>query len=358
MPTIYQVKGGFRADVRRAGHRRLTRVFGSKAEAVRWARSIEHAIDTREHTDQRALTGLTLADLIDMWLEELQDVPKNKRNALLLVRDRLGSEKIENLTDLSFVRFVRARGVSPVTWGVELSYMASLWRYAQRVWKLPLKGNPALEARETLSMLGESGRSQQRTRRPTPGELDALKDHFRQKKRQSIPMWDIIDFAVATAMRLGEIARIRWAHLDGPSVIIEDRKHPSEKQGNHQRVPLLPEALQIIERQTSPKDGAIFPYQAHSIGTVFSRATDDLGIPDLRFHDLRHEGISRLFEAGFTVPEVALFSGHRSWSMLARYTHLKPKDVARKFSGPSPVASSPATSDATPAAPHGPSPAQ
>jgi integrase len=356
MPTIYPVKGGFRADVRRTGHRRLTRVFGSKAEAVRWARSIEHAMDSREHSDQRALTGVTVADLIDLWLEELTDVPRAKRSALKIMRENLGSERIATMTDTVFVRYVRDRGVAPVTWGVELSYMASLWRYAQRVWKLPLKGNPALEAREMLRMIGESGRSQQRMRRPTPGELDALKDHFRQKKRQSIPMTDLIDFAVASAMRAGEITRIRWAHLDGPSVLIEARKHPTEKESNDQRVPLLPEALKIIERQTSPKAGAIFPYKSHSIGTMFSRAVTDLGIPDLRFHDLRHEGISRLFEAGFTVPEVALFSGHRSWAMLARYTHLKPEEVARKFSQPNPVASAPTTSDATPAEPHGPSP--
>jgi integrase len=186
--------------------------------------------------------------------------------------------------------------------------------------------------------------------------LDALKEHFRQKARQRIPMPDIIDFAVVTAMRAGEITRIRWDHLDGPSILIEDRKHPTEKDGNDQRVPLLPAALQIIERQTSPRTGPIFPFREHSVGTVFARATEALGIPDLRFHDLRHEGISRLFEAGYSLPEVALFSGHRSWTMLARYTHLNPREVARKFSQPNPVASAPTTSDATPAEPHGPSP--
>jgi Phage integrase family len=48
-----------------------------------------------------------------------------------------------------------------------------------------------------------------------------------------------------------------------------------------------------------------------------------LGIDDLHFHDLRHEGVSRLFEIGRNIPQVAAVSGHRSWSSLKRYTHLR-----------------------------------
>jgi len=48
-----------------------------------------------------------------------------------------------------------------------------------------------------------------------------------------------------------------------------------------------------------------------------------LGIDDLHFHDLRHEGCSRLFELGWTIPQVASVSGHRSWQSLKRYSHLR-----------------------------------
>ena len=54
---------------------------------------------------------------------------------------------------------------------------------------------------------------------------------------------------------------------------------------------------------------------------------------DLRFHDLRHEGITRLFDAGLSIPEVAMISGHKSWGMLKRYTHMSPKSVADKLRG-------------------------
>jgi site-specific recombinase XerD len=50
-----------------------------------------------------------------------------------------------------------------------------------------------------------------------------------------------------------------------------------------------------------------------------------LGIEDLDFHDLRHEGTSRLLEAGFAIEQVSLVTGHKDWKMLRRYTHLKPE---------------------------------
>ena len=51
----------------------------------------------------------------------------------------------------------------------------------------------------------------------------------------------------------------------------------------------------------------------------------------LRFHDLRHEAISRLFERGLSVAEVALISGHKDPRMLFRYVQLRPEDIAHKL---------------------------
>ncbi|WP_246676346.1 tyrosine-type recombinase/integrase [Mesorhizobium sp. B1-1-5] len=72
-------------------------------------------------------------------------------------------------------------------------------------------------------------------------------------------------------------------------------------------------------------DDRIFPFNHRSVGTAFRRGCADLGIQDLHFHDLRHEGTIRLFEAGFTIQQVSLVTGHKDWKMLRRYTHLKPE---------------------------------
>jgi len=76
---------------------------------------------------------------------------------------------------------------------------------------------------------------------------------------------------------------------------------------------------------------AIFPYKTLSISSAFTKACQQLGIDDLRYHDLRHEGTSRLFEWGYQIPEVALCTGHKDWKMLTRYTQLQAKDLHLKY---------------------------
>nr|WP_281493846.1 site-specific integrase [Ancylobacter koreensis] len=155
-----------------------------------------------------------------------------------------------------------------------------------------------------------------------------------ENPRQSIPVGRIVRFAAATAMRQEEICRVEWRDFDLRTgmLLIRDRKDPRRKDGNHQRIPLLDvsgyDACEIIEEQarcSSGREGRIFPYNGRSVGTAFRRQCQDLKIEDLHFHDLRREGTSRLFEAGFTIDQVALVTGHKDWKMLRRYTHLKPE---------------------------------
>jgi site-specific recombinase XerD len=56
-----------------------------------------------------------------------------------------------------------------------------------------------------------------------------------------------------------------------------------------------------------------------------------LQIIDLHFHDLRHEATSRLFEAGLTIEQVPLVTGHKDWKMLRRYTQLRPESLHQQL---------------------------
>jgi integrase len=99
-------------------------------------------------------------------------------------------------------------------------------------------------------------------------------------------------------------------------------KDPERKDGNHIWCDLPQEAAAIIE--SMPKiDARIFPYISETIGTSFTRACKLLGIDGLHFHDLRHEGVSLLFEKGATIPLAAAVSGHRTWQSLKRYAHVR-----------------------------------
>ena len=107
--------------------------------------------------------------------------------------------------------------------------------------------------------------------------------------------------------------------LDRPNleIFVRDMKNPGEKIGTDVRTTLTPEALQLINLRLATT-GRIWPFNSDSISTSFPRACAILGIDDLRFHDLRHAGISRLFELGWSIPRVATVSGHRSWVFLKR----------------------------------------
>jgi integrase len=135
-------------------------------------------------------------------------------------------------------------------------------------------------------------------------------------------------------MRLEEICKARWSDLEPRArvLLIRDRKDPRNKKGNNQRIPLFAatgyDAWAIVEEQRAMRsndDDRIFPFDHRSVGTAFHRGCAHLNIHNLHFHDLRHEGTSRLFEAGFTIDQVALVTGHKDWKMQKRYTHLKPE---------------------------------
>jgi integrase len=246
--------------------------------------------------------------------------------------------RLRDLTHYPFVDYGRRRfrgGAGPATLGMELSYLGTVLTHAAAVHGVPVSAEKVVLARVALKRLGLVGKSSERNRRPTREELDAIISHSQLNPRQIIPLWRIVKFAVATTMRLEEITRIQWVDLDvsGRLVTVRDRKDPRHKVGNDQSVRLISatgyDPIALIEEQASAtgRKGPIFLYNARSIGAAFRRACKELGIRNLRFHDLRHEGTSRLFEAGLSLPEVALITGHKDWKMLKRYLNLRPHDV-------------------------------
>ena len=149
-------------------------------------------------------------------------------------------------------------------------------------------------------------------------------------------MRPIMWFAIYSARRESEICRLEWSDNDASakSGLVRDAKHPREKLGNHLRFKYTPQGWDIVHAQ--PKCSPyVFPYNPTSVSDAFTSACRILGIQDLRFHDLRHEAISRLFELGYDIHEVAQFSLHSSWEDLKRYTHLRPENLRQVVVKPS-----------------------
>jgi integrase len=104
---------------------------------------------------------------------------------------------------------------------------------------------------------------------------------------------------------------------------------PFTKTGHPRTIPLTTKAISIVNKLEGNE--LVYTKSTEGFMSAWQRLIKRTGIVDLRFHDLRHEAISRFFEMGLSVPEVALISGHRDYRMLQRYTHLKPEQVALKL---------------------------
>ena len=346
MPSFTKLPSGrWRIQIRR-NRKSVSRTFRLRAEAERWAVEQEARLYKGEDLGRRdAPSGGRLAELIDLHLADMAEIGKpaqrSKEATLLRLRSELGATKLAHLTRERIIDFGRERakhGAGPATLAIDLSFISTVLQHAAAVYGCEVPTEQLRLGRAALLRLGLIGKAVERDRRPTPEELGRILSHFRMLGRYVIPMERVIKFAIASAMRQEEITRLLVEDFNraAPSVLIRQRKHPREKATNNQVVPLVTDAgydaVALIDEQlqsVSPL-GRIFPYNSRSIGAAFRRACIELQIEDLHFHDLRHEGISRLFEADWDIPEVAAVSGHKDWKMLQRYTHLKPSYVARR----------------------------
>lgn len=351
MATIVKRGPRWRAQVRRSGNGSLSKTFATRADAAAWARDVEHKIDRGQSVE--AGRRVKFSDLETAYRADLaasKGMSRSKDQALANIATMLGGRRLAELNTRAFIDFCQrreAQGAGPATILQDLSYIGTMLRHGGALVGAETAAATALgaleAARRTLRHSGRVAKPQERDRRPTDDELAKLIEHWSASPRQSIPMIDITLFAIGTAMRLGEIVGLDWQHLDQASrtIVIRERKHPTKKATNHQKVPLPIDVCTVAGRPVDPveimlrqpsawrREGRIFPHAAQSVSRAFQRATEDLGIEDLHFHDLRHDGASRLFEAGWPIERVAMVTGHRDWNMLRRYTQLRAEDFHR-----------------------------
>lgn len=330
MSSIIKVGDKWRAQVRRKGFPKRTATFKTKGMAAAWAKRVEEEIDAARAGVQ--LPGqFTVADLIDDYCREaskLKPFGVNKRSVLRMLREILGQESIEGLTTARVVRYItEERRVRGVTASIDLTYLSSVLKWARTMNRINVPLEEVARARDVLSASGVIYRSSENDRLPTDEEVERIRGYLRTHSRSLTP--DVIDFILATGMRPpSEIVRLRWEDLDeaGRTILVRDRKDPRRKIGNHMRVPLLGEAFDIVMRQPRVGD-LIFPFNGKSWSSIFPRACAALGIHGVNLYSLRHLGLTRMFRKGYSIEQVALVSGHRSWQMLQRYTHIQAADL-------------------------------
>jgi integrase len=314
-----------------------SQTFARKQTAQAWAKRRETELAEPGAIERANRTGHALKDMIARYMVELekaQPLGKTKRGTLQAVAaSYLGDVVDSDITQQVLVDYALWRmsseggGVKPQTAGNDLAHLGSVLSVARAAWGYEINPNAMSDARVVLKKLGYNTRSRERDRRPLADELDRLLVHFFEmlaRRPTVIHMPKVMAFAIFSTRRQEEITRIQWADLDEErrAVKVRDMKNPGQKWGNDVWCRLPDEAWDIV--QSMPREcDEIFPYNSDSISTAWTRACRMVGVEGLNFHDLRHEGVSRLFEMDWDIPRVSSVSGHRDWNSLRRYTHLR-----------------------------------
>ncbi|SMQ22099.1 Phage integrase family protein [Pseudomonas helmanticensis] len=314
-----------------------SQTFDRKQVAQAWIKRRETELAEPGAIERANRKGVTIRKMIEQYLDEYEKIRplgKTKNATLNAIKDTwLGDLDDSALTSQKLVEFAQWRmgkeggGVQAQTVGNDLSHLGAVLSVARPAWGYEVDPLAMPDARKVLRKLGMVSKSKERNRRPTLEELDKLMAHFfemQERRKAQIDMPKVIAFALFSTRRQEEITRIRWDDLDDSrqAVLVRDMKNPGQKIGNDVWCHLPDEAWAIL--QSMPKvEREIFPYNAKSVSASFTRACPMLGIEDLHFHDLRHEGVSRLFEMDWDIPRVSSVSGHRDWNSLRRYTHMR-----------------------------------
>jgi len=325
MASIRKRGSSWHVQVRRSGQPSLTRSFNKKPDAIAWGRQTEAEIDRRGLAPSRAdLERFTVGDLLKRYRDEVVVHKRGKRTETYtieaLLRHRLSGYALGHVTPNVFrlYRDERMNVVKGATVCRDLCILQHAFTIAIKEWGLPLFENP-------LAAVSRPSLGPHRERRLRDGEFEKLlKGCLKGRVWWLSPL---IRLAIETGMRRGELLNIQRHHIN------HDQKTlyiPVTKNGHSRTIPLTGRAMTILNE--APHEGdRLFPLSGNAVRLAWERLKRRMDIEDLRFHDLRHEAISRFFEMNLSVPEVALISGHRDYRMLSRYTHLKAQDVAKKI---------------------------
>ncbi|WP_082103173.1 integrase [Sphingomonas sp. Ag1] len=327
MATITKRKNGWFAQIRRQGYEPEYKTFRLKTEAQKWAREREARIDQgAPAVSQRVLRGTTLGDLIRRYIDEVTPTKLGAESERLRLSKLLAAPMCDiALSDLTSApiaayRDARAKVVKPGTIARELGLLRTIVEVARLDWGVSIATNVVSQVRRIPV-------KNARDRRLNPGEFDRLMVALQTTRNKQVR--PAVLLAVETALRRGELLNLKWSEID-----LERRTAniPHTKTGYARTIPLTDAALMVLS--SMPRDGdRLFHITAMSLRLAWNRVRERAGMPDLNFHDLRHEAISRFAEMGLTTVELAVISGHRDMRMLMRYTHLKPADLARKLAG-------------------------
>jgi len=249
-------------------------------------------------------------------LREKRAASREKTNAFRAGLALLPVAQVSAQTVLRFMSAMRKDGLTDSTIQKELALLKHAFNCAQKHWNWAGFVNPLASV-----PIPKGG----------PGRSAVLDEEAEQALFTALGRCDnlfvlpVVQFAIETTSRRGSLLKLRWRDVDLPGRTVTLRL---TKAGENQIVPLTQRAVEILSRlPRDDHDGRVFPMTADALDSAWDRATTEAGLPDLRFHDLRHVGTTRHARRLRNPQMLKRITGHKTDAMLARYTHLFVDDV-------------------------------
>lgn len=310
-------------QVRRKGYPAVTKTFTARVDAEAWASVIESEMVRGVFVDRSAAEATSLREALDRYRDEVSVLKKTHNKEKSIIRywqaSKLGGRSMASIkqSDIAQYRDARQKVVGSATVRNEMALLSHLFTISAKEWGFGI-ANPVLMVRKPSPVRA-------RDRRLSDKEINNI---IQATESNELPA--IIRLLVETAMRRGELAKLRWEHITirgrtGTALLLDT------KNGDDRVVPLSSGAVAALNLLPRQINGRVITLSADAITRAFARACDRAGVENARIHDLRHEAVSRLFDRGLDLTEVAATSGHKTWSMLKRYTHRKAAEIAKKL---------------------------
>lgn len=327
MASISKRGSSYTVRIRRKGYPTIVRSFRTRAEAEKFRLTIESEMARAVFVDRSEAERTTLRDALERYLREEAPKKKGHQTAYLvraLMQEPMAQMSLAQLGSHHFAAYRDAelRRVSAKTVRLKLGLFSHLYSLLIKEWGFGGLSNP-------IQLIAKPKMTAPRDRRLEPGEFERLRQACNDGRNPWL--WPLIELAVETGMRRGELVGMRWPDIDfiRRVVLLRDVKHPTKRISR--KVPLSSRAAAILDSLPRQIDGRVFPIAKDGVTQAFERACKRAGIVGLTFHDLRHEATSRFFERGFDVMKVSAITGHHTLQMLKRYTQLRPEDIAREL---------------------------
>lgn len=305
--------------------KRASKTFITKLEARAWAVEKEREFSR----DRKIVEGKTMGDAFRKYAQEISPAHKGERWEVIrlekLAKQPFADTSLMSLTYEDIEQWISdsCKTLSANSIRREFSMISATLSVAQRDWKW-IDHNPA-------KMVRLPKKTPPRDRRISDIEISRIlaaleyhSDGMAETSRQQLAVAFLL--AIETAMRMGEIYELEWSRIN------LEKKYLSlleTKNGTRRDVPLSRKAIALLEQRLSPSE-YVFSSNKVAAGVLFRKVLKECHITDLRFHDTRHEGLTRLARK-LDVLDLARMVGHKDPRSLMIYYNATASEIAERL---------------------------